>query len=227
MNITKQFLVLSIAVAISSTTMTVSATGVPTVDVVSIAQLASNALQQAAEAAAQLEQAKRAISEAQSQFDKTKAMLTGNSRYGGQYNNSDLTDYLPTTATLNSWEKIYDSMDSGTLQGMRNKYGLTSEEPLQQEAFDRKLAHLHTTEAAYKANNLRLVNIQNLQAAADEAQTPQEKQDIQTRIQTEQANIANESNRLATAKELMDRQEKLYAQKQNKEFDDFMSGKEK
>lgn len=226
MNINTRVLALSIAVAIGGTSLTASATGIPTVDVASIAQMAANAVQQASEAAAQLEQAKRAISEAQSQFEKTKGMITGNSGYGSQYNNKDLTDYLPTSTTMNSWEKIYDQMDSSTLQAMRDEYGLKSDEPLQQEVFDKQLTHLYTSETAYKANNRRIENIQALQAEADQAQTPQEKQDIATRISTEQAAIANESNRLATAKELMDRQERLYAQKQNKEFDDFLSGKE-
>jgi len=226
MNINTRVLALSIAVAIGSTSLTASATGIPTVDVMSIAQMAQNAIQQASEAAAQLEQAKRAISEAQSQFDKTKSMITGNSGYGSQYNNKNLTDYIPTTTTIKGWQKIYDQVDSSVLQGMRDEYGLKSEDPLQQEVFDKQLTHLYTTEAAYQANNLRLANIQALQAEADQAQTPQEKQDISNRIQSEQAAIANETNRLSTTKELMDRQEKLYAQKQNKEFDDFLSGKE-
>jgi type IV secretion system protein VirB5 len=227
MDKSKRILSITLALIIGGAQLPAMATGIPTVDVAGIAQMALNAAEQATQAAAQLAEAKRAIEEAQQQFEQTKRLITGNSGYGSRYNNKDLVDYLPTTATMGSWEKIYSSMDSGTLNGLRDKYGLRSKNALQQEVFDKQLAHLHTSEAAFNANNLRLENIKNLQAEADQAQTPQEKQDINTRMAAEQAAIANEANRLASAQELMERQEKLYKQKQNQQFDDFMStGKE-
>jgi type IV secretion system protein VirB5 len=113
-------------------------------------------------------------------------------------------------------------MNMGRLDSLRNQYGLISEDPLQQEVYDKKLTNLATAEDQYQANNVRLQNIKDLQAQADAAVTPQQKEDVSNRIKTEQAAIANEANRQATAKDLMEKQDDLLAQKQNDEFDKFM-----
>lgn len=197
--------------------------GIPTVDAAGIAASIAHAMQQAAEAAAQLEAIQQEIQQAQEQFDETKEMITGNSNYGSQYWSTELVSYIPTDATTGSWEEIYSSMDSSTLNSYRQKYGLISDVPTQQEVYDKQLTNLRTLEAAHRANNLRLENIQNLQALADAAETPQEKDDIQARLAAEQAAIANEANRLATVKDLMARQDRMLAQRQNAEFQDFLS----
>lgn len=222
----KQVRALAVAVALSAASMPfqASASGIPTVDVAAIAQAVMDALQQAQEAADQLAAMQEEIEQSQKQFEETKEMTTGNSGFGGKYYDASLYDYLPTSPTSGSWEQIYSSMDSSTLNSYRNKYGLKSDNDTQQEVFDKQLTNLRTLEGAYKANNLRLENLKNLQALADAAQTPQEKEDIQARLQVEQANISNEANRLSTTKDLMERQDKMLAQKQNTEFDKFLSG---
>ena len=212
----------AIAFGLGAVSVNASATGIPTVDVASIAQAVLNATQQASEAASQLAAAEKAISQAQSQFNEYKGLATGNSSFGSMYNSSKLTSYLPTTTTTNSWSSIYSSMDSSKLASLRSQYNLTSDDALQQEVYDKKLTNLSTAQDQYTANNLRLQNIQNLQAAADAATTPQEKEDIANRLATEQANIANESNRQATSRDLMDQQNKLLVAKQNQKFNSFM-----
>lgn len=219
-------LAFAISVALGTFSAHALATGVPTVDVLTNAQLLANAVQQASEAAAALEQAKAAVAQAQSQFNEYKGLINGNSSYGSLYNSSKLTSYLPTTTTSGSWSSIYSNMDSSKLASLRSQYGLTNDDALQQEVYDKKLTNLATAESQYEANNLRLQNIQNLQAAADAATTPQEKEDISNRIKTEQASIANEANRQATAKDLMEKQDALLAQKQNDDFDSFMKNGE-
>lgn len=197
--------------------------GIPTVDAAGIAASIAHAVQQAAEAAAQLAAFQQEIEQAQAQFEETKQLISGNSGYGGQYWSEELVSYIPTDATTGSWEEIYSQMDSSVLNSYREKYGLISDQPTQQEVFDKQLTNLRTLEAAHKANNLRLENIQNLQALADAAETPQEKDDIRARLAAEQAAIANEANRLSTVKDLMARQDNMLAQRQNAEFQDFMS----
>jgi len=222
----KQVRTLAVAVALAAASMPfqASASGIPTVDVAAIAQAVMDALQQAQEAADQLSAMQEEIEQSAKQFDEMKEMTTGNSGFGSKYYDASMYDYLPTSPTSGSWEQIYSSMDSSTLNSYRNKYGLKSDNETQQEVFDKQLTNLRTLEGAYKANNLRLENLKNLQALADSAQTPQEKEDIQARLQVEQANIANEANRLSTTKDLMERQDKMLAQKQNTEFDKFLSG---
>lgn len=209
-----------------STPWQANATGIPTLDIADIAQAVANAAEQATQAAEQLSALERDIAQAKSQFEEHKRLLTGNSGYGSRYynTNSEMYTYLPTSTTQGSWEQIYTNMDNSTLNGYRDKYGLRSDNSTQQAVFDKQLTNLRTAEGAYKANNLRLENLKQLQALADSATTPQEKEDIQARLQIEQGNIANEANRLATAKDLMERQDKMMAQKQNQEFDKFLSG---
>jgi len=151
-----------------------------------------------------------------------KSLTTGNSGYGNYYNDSNMTNYLPTTTTNGSWQQIYSSFDSSKLTALRQQYGLVSDDAQQQEVFDKKLINLATAQEQYAANNYRLENIKKLQQEADNAVTPQQKEDISNRIKTEQAAIANETNRQTTSKELMDKQDALLAQKQNADFDDFM-----
>lgn len=220
---------LSVALAAGTAGQTVQASGIPTVDVAAIAQMVIDAMQQAQEAADQLSAAQDQISELQAQyeqakdqFDELKDMTTGNSRYGTRYNSDDLYDYLPTSTTAGSWEEIYEDMNAGTLESYRNKYNLKSDDESQQEVFDVQLTNLRTLENAHRANNLRLENIKNLLDLADQATTPQEKDDIRTRMIAEQAAISNESNRLAAMESLMARNDKLLRQKQNKKFNDFL-----
>lgn len=220
---------LAIAVAAGTAGQTAHASGIPTVDMAAIAQAVMDAMQQAMEAADQLAAAQEQISElqrqyeqSQQQFEELKDMTTGNSRYGTKYWSEEMYDYIPTSPTQGSWEDIYADMNQSTLEQYRNKYGLVSENELQQEVYDTQLTNLRTLENAHRANNLRLENIKNLQALADSATTPQEKEDIQTRLIAEQAAINNESNRLAAVESLMARNDAMQRQQQNREFSDFM-----
>lgn len=217
-------LAVAIAIVLGTASFQSQATGIPTVDVAAIATAVQNAIQQATEAAQQLAAIEREISQTKAQFDELKRLTTGNSGYGSLYSSSELYDYLPSSTTAGSWQQIYSNMDSSTLEGYRQRYGLKSDIPRQQATFDKQLTTLATMESAYRANNLRLENLKNLQAEADRAETPQQKQDIANRLSIEQGNIANESNRLAVATQIMDRQEKLQIQKENREFNKFMSG---
>lgn len=162
--------------------------------------------------------------QAKDQFDETKNLITGNANYGAYFNLPELTDYLPKSTTAGGWEQIYSAMNSGTLNSYRSKYHMTSSNTVQQKANDQKLANLRAMEEAYAAHNKRLDNVQNLQSLADSAATPQEKQDIQSRLLVEQASIATDGNRLAATRELMDRNDKLMAQEQNRAYAAFLNG---
>lgn len=211
--------------ALVSTTSLVSASGIPTVDVANIAQMVLDAQAQALQAKAQLDAAMSQLDEAKRQFDQTKGFITGNSGYGGMYNDPAMTSYIPTSISPDSWEQLYTKMDTVTLQNMRNKYGLETDNKVQQEAYDKKLQDFYFTQGALAANNRRLENIQRLQEEADRATTPQQKQDIANRIAAEQAEIQNENNRLAVVNSLQAKQEKLQTQRVNQDFSQFLQGK--
>lgn len=214
--------VFAVALMTGSLANPVTAAGIPTIDVASIAQLILDAMEQAQMAAEQLNQLEAEYEQTKDQFEENKGLITGNSGYGARHNNAELYDYLPTDTTTGSWEQIYENMPNSTLNQYRDRYGLRSEEVTQQEVYDKKLTNLYTLETAFRANNLRLENIHALMAEADTATTPQQKDDIQARIAAEQAAIANEAARLSSIQDLMDRQDEMLVKRQNQEFREFL-----
>lgn len=214
--------VLAAAIVSAGITTPAAATGIPTFDVATVTQMIFDAMEQAEAAANQLRQLEAEYKQAKDQFDETKDLITGNSGYGGRYNNAELYDYLPTSTTTGAWEQIYSNIPSTTLNSYRERYALKSDQPTQQEVYDIQLTNLYTLETAFRANNLRLENIHALMAEADMATTPQQKEDIQARIAAEQAAIANEAARLQSVQDLMDRQDKLMVKKQNQEYREFL-----
>lgn len=199
---------------------------VPVTDYAHIIQDSLNFVDEIAQWEQQLKDMERSFKQTEDQFKESKNLLTGNGRFGQLLNAKELYDYLPTDSNNDSWSTIYKNMDKSTLKTMRNKYSMTSKNQIQQEVFDNDLTNLNTLQKTYAAANKRLTNIKNLQDLADDASTPQEKQDILNRIGLEQAAIQNEKNRIDTSNELMEQTHKLMVRKQNQSFAEFTSGGE-
>jgi hypothetical protein len=187
----------------------------PTVDFAAIAQSVRNAAQQAREAYAELSLLKSSLEEGKKEFEENKKLMTGNSHFGNKYNDPILHEYLPTKK---SWEDIYKSIDSSLVDEYRKKYHLND------HVFDKYLINLITLEKAYNVSNLTLENLQNLQKLADSVKTPQEKEDIHSRLEIEEAKITNEHNRLTELKELMSYDEKLRIKEANEYLGKLLSG---
>jgi type IV secretion system protein VirB5 len=195
-----------------------SATGIPTIDVANIAQLAANAKQQADEALAQLNKAKEAIQQAKSQYEHYKSIVTGNDQLGNFLNDPTLNQVLP----LSDWSNIYT--DTKNLADLRSRYGLTSSDPKVQQAFDHLLSQAGAFEDTYNAASQRIRNAEQLRQKLNTVQTPQQREELALRLQQEQLELQNQQIQLQNMKLLMDQKEKMEDKKRGQDFMDKLGG---
>ncbi len=190
-----------------ATPMAALASGIPVVDVTGIAQMVTNATQQAQQALDMLNAQKETISQAKSQFDHIKSISEGNWNMGDVLNDPTLNSYLPAK----SWSDIYNS--TADLVGLRQKYGLTSSNPILQKRFDNLLTNLNVLQKSYESSAQRQRNIEQLSRYMNSSNTPQQREDLANRLQYEQIQLANERTRLDTIQRLMDLQQQAETQK--------------
>ncbi|EEN0394387.1 P-type DNA transfer protein VirB5 [Salmonella enterica] len=188
------------------------ASGIPTVDVANIAQLVSNAQQQAQQALDQLNETKAAIQQAKSQYDHYKNLVTGNNKLGDFLNDPLLNKVLP----LNDWSDIYS--DTKNLADLRSRYGLTSSDPKVQQAFDKLLQQAGALEDTYNASSQRVDNAEQLRQRLNTVQTPQEREELALRLQQEQLELQNQQIKLQNIQMLMVQKEKIEDKKRAQAF---------
>lgn len=189
-----------------------NASGIPTVDVANIAQLVSNAQQQAKQALEQLNETKSAIQQAKNQYDHYKNLVTGNNQLGNFLNDPLLNKALP----LNDWNDIYSNTKN--LTDLRSRYGLTSSDPKIQQAFDRLLQQAGALEDTYNASSQRVDNAEQLRQRLNTVQTPQEREELALRLQQEQLELQNQQIKLQNIKMLMEQKEKIEDKKRAQAF---------
>ena len=197
----------------------VFASGIPTVDVANIAQLVLNAQQQAQEALSALETAKDGIEQAKSQFEAHKSMITGNDSLGDFLNNPALNKVLP----LSDWSDIYESVRD--IEDLRRRYGLTSDDSTVQKKFDSLLAVADALERTYEASGERLKNANALRDKLNQAETPQQKEDLQLRYQHEMLELQVQQMRLSEMQALVAQQEKMQNKQRIQGFKDYVNGR--
>ncbi|ECO4189895.1 conjugal transfer protein [Salmonella enterica] len=195
----------------------VFASGIPVVDAASIAQMVKDAATEAQHAKEQMDAYANIISQAKSQFEETKDMISGNWKLGDFVDQQLMNGLIP-----DDWEEIYNDMDS--LVSLREKFGLKSDNADVQKQYDKLLSGYNVLDQAEEVNNTRVENLKQLGKLLDSAETPQQKEDLKLRIQLEQANIQNEQIRLQNVKDMMDKQEKLDNVAKEKGFMDDMRG---
>lgn len=188
------------------------ASGIPTVDVASIAQQVMNATQQAQQALDQLNQTKAAIQQAKNQYDHYKSMVTGNNQLGNFLNDPLLNNVLP----VKDWNDIYS--DTKNLTDLRSRYGLTSSDPKVQAAFDKLLQQAGALEDTYNAASQRIDNAEQLRQRLNTVQTPQEREELGLRLQQEQLELQNQQIKLQNIQMLMDQKEKIEDKKRAQAF---------
>ena len=197
----------------------VFASGIPTVDVANIAPLVLNAQQQAQEALSALETAKDGIEQAKSQFEAHKSMITGNDSLGDFLNNPALNKVLP----LSDWSDIYESVRD--IEDLRRRYGLTSDDSTVQKKFDSLLAVADALERTYEASGERLKNANALRDKLNQAETPQQKEDLQLRYQHEMLELQVQQMRLSEMQALVAQQEKMQNKQRIQGFKDYVNGR--
>lgn len=193
--------------------------GIPTIDPTAIAQLAANADAQASQAMNALKTAKDGIEQARSQYEAHKNMISGNDRLGDFLNNPALNKVLP----LSDWADLYESVRD--INDLRRRYNLTSDDPSVQQKFDKLLAVTDALERTYEASNERVQNASALRGKLNQAETPQQKEDLQLRYQHEMLELQLQQMRLNQMQTLVAQNERLENKRRAQSFKDYVNGR--
>lgn len=156
--------------------------------------------------------------------------MTGNRGYGELLNDPQMREYLPE-----EWQEVYNDIYSEGLEGMsegakaiREQYGSTydcsnyNENTTERRICEAQLsknyqdADIFTT--ALNAANQRTEIISSLQSEISRTNDPKSIAELQARIQTEQANLQNEMNKMQIALKLADIQNEIIQQKGQEEI---------
>jgi type IV secretion system protein VirB5 len=195
------------ALVLASTALTaaplIQASGIPTVDVASIAQMVLDAQAQAQQALDALNTAKDGIAQAKAQYEHYQGIVTGNDQLGAFLNDPALNRLLP----MGDWSEMYDDVKG--IADLRQKYGLISTNKEVQTRFDRLLAVAGALETNYNASTERVKNAEKLRQKLDEVQTPQQKEDLNLRYQQEFLELQNQQLRLTNMQMLSEEKRRI------------------
>lgn len=205
----------SVACAVTATTASAQ---IPVTDAASLAQQ----IQQVMAWGQQIQGMKDQLTQQQQLFNS----MNGTRGIGQLLNNPTLKDILPQ-----DWQKVYSAIQAGGYTGLTGsakairdanaifqcKTGNKEEiarcdrelnKPAQDKAF---------ASDAYTAAQRRLDNIQALMGQIDNATDSKQIQDLQVRMQAEQAMIQNEQTKLTMFKMMADAEDKLIAQQKHEQ----------
>jgi type IV secretion system protein VirB5 len=217
-------LLASIALVLSSLCGQAAHAGIPVVDVTSVAiqqtQLVQ-AIQQVAAWAQQYQQMMSQIQQAQQQY----ASLTGARGLGDILNNQLLQGVVPADVS-----QIYSAINAGgfnsltgaakTLRSATMIYNCEGRQG-QDLQICQSLLNTNAQTQAFQQNALSLITqrvgqIQSLQSQINTTQDPKAIAELQARLQAENTQVANDSNRIAVMQALAESQQRS-AQQQQKE----------
>lgn len=207
---------LILALVLSLSNLSVFAGGIPTVSVAELTQMVKNAQQQARESLAQLEKAKESILQAKNQYEHYKSITQGNDKLGDFLNDPQIKQLLP----IGDWQEIY--YRTKDLTSLRNRYGLTSNDPKVQAFFDRLLTQAGTLEEQYKATNKRIATAEGLRRQLNRVETPKDREQLALRYQQEMLEMQAQQMQLQNARYLMEQNEKMENKKKAQAAEDFM-----
>lgn len=212
---------LFVATLLTSAPLIATAIGVPTLDAATGLILSENAVAQATQAADALKMAKSGIMQVKEQYDNYKSIVTGNDMLGDFLNNPKLNQVLP----MGDWAEVYNTGQD--IVGLRERYGLTSNNATVQQKFDRLLNAAGGLERMYDASTERVRNAQLLRERLNVVQTPQQREDLQLRYQQELIEQQNQQIRLTNLAMLQQQQEKMENTQRAQAFEDYMLGRTK
>lgn len=149
--------------------------GIPVVDVAGIAKTVEEGLRRAQEAKQMLDQAVREYEQAKQLGDAAKQRFEGYSDF------SNLFD----TASSYMKDNLSDLSKSDNISGLRQKYGLVSDDPSVQSRYDGMLNKISLYDNFNKQLTENAKQLDTLQGRFSSATTPQQKQDIANQIQLE------------------------------------------
>lgn len=220
-------IIYALAFALSVNAGTVSAGGIPVIDVANLANTAAN-LQ---EWSKQLTEMKNQLG----QLQQTYNSLNGLRNVGSLLNNELLVQYLPRdyqtslTALLNGTGGDFAGI-SGTLNNIVAANQVYSCSTLNTDPalinqcksqWNKLALDKNIGDAGYKQASKNIDNLQSFVSSINTSSDPKSLQDLQARIAVEQVRMQNEQVKLETIKMMVAADEKLQTQKRR---DAFQSG---
>ena len=189
-----------------------TASGIPTVDAAGIATTISENLKTLEQLKSQLDAINQQIDQAKQFAKDTKNRFEGNWKLGDLVNNDDFLNSLPSSAK----DILVDGM---SLDGLRNKYGLKSDNAGLQKQFDNLMAYGERVEKNYKNTLKRIEKLNQIKTLNDTATTPTQKQDVANKLALMQLEFNQEQAALRQAEEQFKAQENLDREKCNQEWE--------
>ena len=183
--------------------LSVSASGIPVVDIAGLLQMVTDGLARAQEFKQNMDEARNRLGEMKSTADHYKDMVDGH------YNFEDILNdpYANQFMAMDDWKQIYD--DSTGLAELRQEFDMFSDDPQVQRRYDNKLRMYNAQTKYYKASVERNKKMQTLLIQFSTATTPASKSDIANTIRFEQTQVQNDAQMMATLNKLMENQQRL------------------
>lgn len=193
MNIAKPLL---LTILLTSSTL-VTASGIPTIDIASIAQMAK-------EAATQAEQFRQQMSSIRTQIEEAKKHVGVWGDIRG-LTNSYANNYLKGSSL--------DAQLNGAIAGLRDQFNLKSDNPELQKLYDGILKDYAFQETVYKNAQERENKISQLIEKLGQAETPAQKSSIESSLLSQQLQMQNEAKLIANRQAMIKQQQEIEHQR--------------
>ena len=194
----KYLLVMLLALPLS-----VSATGIPVVDVAGLLQMVTDGIARAQEFKQNMDEARNRLGEMKSTADHYKKMVDGHYNFEDILNNPHSNQFM----AMDNWKDIYN--DSTGLAELRQEFDMFSSDPQVQRRYDNKLRMYNAQTKFYKSSVERNKKMQSLLGQFSTATTPAAKDDIANAIRFEQTQVQNDAQMMASLNDLMEKQRRL------------------
>lgn len=184
------------------------ATGIPVVDVASLAQ----AVQEVAYLSQQLETLQSQLQTTKNQLSQATNLntyVTGNSSYAYLLNSDSMYNTLPTTLS-----EMYSSSSSANASAL----GLTSDNPVVQDNDNVIASSMGSLDSLYTDLRERTSNIENLKTMMNGTTTPTQRQDLSNRLAYENLLLQNDQNQIQTAVKYADLKQQQVSSKNANAF---------
>ncbi len=184
------------------------ATGIPVVDVASLAQ----AVQQVAYLSQQLQTLQSQLETTKSQLSQATNLntyVTGNSNYASLLNSDSMYNTLPSTLS-----GMYSSSTSANASSL----GLSSTNTVVQDSDNVIASGMDNLDSLYADLRDRTTNIENLKTMMDSTTTPTQRQDMANRLAYESLLLQNDQNQIQTAVKYVDLKQQQVASKNANAF---------
>lgn len=204
---------LALSLAITTPNLAL-ASGIPTVDAAGIATTIAENLKTLEQLKEQLNAAKEQIQQAKDFAKNEIRRFEGNWNLGDLISNDDFLRTLPKEAK----DILIGNANTFNLDNLRNKYGLSSDNPLTQKSYDALMKYTERMNNVYENTLKRIKNLEKLKVLANTATTPAQKQDVANKLALEQLSFNQEQQALKQMEEAIKTQESLARDKAKLDF---------